>query len=406
LDFSSSGLCNEKTIKIYLIQLLLIFTIIVIYKISTEEAFASPYFPSRVIVDDHDDGIDVVKFVTTSLPDKSADILTVTYSSTGKTFNATFWIHAPFNNADPQPRGNLNKKSYGMFFDTDFDKVPNFRAEVQKFQNDTWTKVAREFEPQYPYPINLPKSHRFFDIHNNYSNFYRNNDRYVDLSFELGSIGYPNKYQVLFYTEERIDCQYEKCKTVIYDLTNWVPIPPPRISLSISPNPIPLRPGDEQKVDVEVNSSWPFTLSARNQSNVIMYLDNNRSYLPSDGVAIVPVKIKIPGTASSSKYPIILRASAAYPTDSLYEIKTRAEKDEAATRKQPTESVPKNSTLIVDVLNPFTPLEHLNNFNEAVIKPIGAIWTFVLGVLIIAVPWILRTYRNRQKNKYQRKLTE
>jgi hypothetical protein len=284
-----------------------------------------------------------------------------------------------------------------MFIDTDFDKVPNFRIEVQKFQNHTWTKVAREFEPQYP--LNLAKSHRFFDIHRNYSDFYRNNDRYVDLTFDLGSIGYPEKYEILFYTEQRIACQKQNCKTVIYDFTDWILIPPPRISLSISPNPLSLRPGEEKPVDVEVNSTWDFTLSAMNQTNVIVYLNGSRSYSPLDGMAIVPISVKIRDIADSNKYPLSINASATVTTDSLYKIKTTAEKDEFAASNQPRQIISEHSRLIVDVQNPYTLFQLLANFNDTVITPISGIWTFLAGVVAVVTPLVIRMYSKKQKKK-------
>jgi hypothetical protein len=386
-----------KFITFCVTQSLIIIIITGIYKISPDAALGLPYFPSRVIIDDHDKGIDVTQLRSTGLSDKSVDILTVTYYSTGKTLNATFWLQAPFKKEDPPPHGNLYKKSYGMFIDTDFDKVPNFRIEVQKFQNHTWTKVAREFEPQYP--LNLAKSHRFFDIHRNYSDFYRNNDRYVDLTFDLGSIGYPEKYEILFYTEQRIACQKQNCKTVIYDFTDWILIPPPRISLSISPNPLSLRPGEEKPVDVEVNSTWDFTLSAMNQTNVIVYLNGSRSYSPLDGMAIVPISVKIRDIADSNKYPLSINASATVTTDSLYKIKTTAEKDEFAASNQPRQIISEHSRLIVDVQNPYTLFQLLANFNDTVITPISGIWTFLAGVVAVVTPLVIRMYSKKQKKK-------
>jgi hypothetical protein len=62
----------------------------------------------------------------------------------------------------------------------------------------------------------------------------------VSLALDLGSIDYPSKYNLLFYTAE----SYKSNE--VRQFTNWVNIPPPRLEITTSPSNIMIRQGQEQ----------------------------------------------------------------------------------------------------------------------------------------------------------------
>ena len=109
----------------------------------------------------------------------------------------------------------------------------------------------------------------------------------------------PNKYQVLFFTQER----QEKTGSVLDDFTNWVPIPPPDVTISPIPNSVDLRIGDEKTVLSQVNSTTGFEPIVhqfpRNvPPNVKLTFEKNDLHLPSYGTIRTSLKIKALQNAS------------------------------------------------------------------------------------------------------------
>ena len=85
---------------------------------------------------------------------------------------------------------------------------------------------------------------------------------YVDFSVNLESLGYPDQYNLIFTTLSQFNKNGTYCS--LQDITNFIPLPPPTFDIITSSNP-ELRPGEEQIIEVKVNSnssnSFPFTVT-------------------------------------------------------------------------------------------------------------------------------------------------
>jgi hypothetical protein len=86
----------------------------------------------------------------------------------------------------------------------------------------TWTKTIEEFSPinggkvlsqKYRYPVPLGKN-------------------YIDLSYDLRSLNYPNLYDILFYANDFYVKEGRLCR--MEDITSRVYVPPPEFSNTTS----------------------------------------------------------------------------------------------------------------------------------------------------------------------------
>jgi hypothetical protein len=380
--------------------------------LSFEESLASsPSFIRQTLIDNSNYWVDVAndKRTTNGIP--STDIRTVTYSSNGRTLEATFWLYSDFDKTLPDPHGNLNKISYGIFIDTDFDKQSEYRMEIQKFKERNWTKMVREFEPFFP----LPKSSKFLEVERNYTGFFNKNwdDRYVNVTLDLADIGFPDRYQVLFYTEQRLNCSGSACKTVKYDFTEWALVPPPSISISTSPKSLEIIPGEEKTIDIEVNSTTDFQpvvqiLASNRLGIIINYPSNTIFQLPSYGFETIPLRIKMLQnvTASEQTLHLPIYANLTMITEGLRQFKPNNVEptgEEIHLLRESVSNQTDKTILLLKVQKPLTPfevtLDHLASFNNTVITPISGIWTFIIGVLTLGIPWAIHINNQKKKNK-------
>src|SRR5215472_6580859 len=89
-----------------------------------------------------------------------------------------------------------------------------------------------------------------------YKGFFENGKSYVHISMNLGKIASPDHYRVMFYAEEIRNST--GLLTPYADYTQWVNIPPPKLTLTPSQIPVSLRPGEQKNIDLQINSTKPF----------------------------------------------------------------------------------------------------------------------------------------------------
>ena len=149
------------------------------------QAFGSPAFGYTTLINDYHAWIlevppkNSTSQAGTKVPeDNSTDILTVAYPSDGRTLNATIWLSGKFDSNQPSNNSDVYSKSYGMLFDSNFDNIIDYRAEIQKFKNTPWTYSVTEYEPAYPLPLKLDiGERRFLKVQNNYTGFFFRTDK-------------------------------------------------------------------------------------------------------------------------------------------------------------------------------------------------------------------------------------
>src|SRR5919108_646025 len=105
----------------------------------------------------------------------------------------------------------------------------------------------------------------------------------VSLELDLGSINYPSRYDLLFYTAE----SYKSNE--VRQFTSWVNIPPPTLEMATSPNNIAIRQGQELLVPARIKSTTGFSNEvikvtlAGNNNNTSSSKNNNYNYDTASG---------------------------------------------------------------------------------------------------------------------------
>ena len=405
-------------LKIFFIIFILLLFAIQIANFITYSLAYSPSSSRQVIVDNVDDWQSMTPFKNTTNPRLgSTDIVEVSYSSDEKTLDSTFWLNSPFDKTTFDQILDKNSKiqsvSYGAFIDTNFDMFPDYRVEIQKFETQSWKKVFGEFEPYNISPLRQGIASRFFQNEYNYTSFYNHKfpDRYINLKFDLGLINYPDRYQILFYTQQRADCDMHGiCKSVYYDFTPWDPVPSPKLSVSIDPNPIDLRSGEDADVNVNVNSTSDFqpvvSVSANNQKGVLLnFPSNTRFQIPFSGIKTIPLHIHVLPNFTDYRIqhiPLVLK-SFIQKEEGLISNSNNNLKSGELQFTQNANMTPQQYkiALNINVKEPLSPfdsiLDVLTKFNNRVISPISGIWTFLLGLLTLGIPWIIKKYKSKKK---------
>lgn len=369
------------------------------------QAFASPAFGYTTLINNYHAWIlEVPPKNSTSQAgtkvqgDNSTDILTVAYLSDGRTLNATIWVAGKFDSNQPSNNSDVYSKSYGMLFDSDFDNIIDYRAEIQKFKNVPWTYSVREYEPAYPLHLNIDiGERRFLKLQNNYTGFFQNGQRYIHLSVDLHSIGSPDKYKVLFYARE-----VKEDGSFITDYTKWVYIPPPEFFISSLPNPLILRAGEQKPITLELNSSTGFQpvvrFYAKAQPGIEVNSISNQIQIPSYGIATIPLMVKVSRNTEPASYAVPIIANGTIAPESVFGSSNNnsSANVDLVPHGQKSENIFKTSTLSIIVQEPLT-------FEEQILDLLNK-WQFVISFITGLLTgqaglWLFRKINTRLKRK-------
>jgi hypothetical protein len=359
----------------------------------------SPYFGKQEIRDPNLDWVNMKNkqpvTSTKGLP-YFTDILSVDYYSDGKTLNATLWTFLPF-------QGNplkYNKVHYGMLIDSDFDKNTGFEGIDYKLEI-SWDNQTKEWTKKLvQWSVNGEQ--RVLNISKNYTGFSENGKNYVLLSLDLGSILYPAKYKVIFYS----DVQKNDNSDVISDFTRYVAIPPPKLHISTDPTSVTLTPGQEKTIEVKVNSTEGYTpavnLSAKAPSDgsIKFYFKKgfDKLVVPSYGIVTTNMIISAVQNASIAPYTLTIFANSSFPPEQLIKVKSLVGKTSPSSEffpssVQESQNVFSSSTIAASVLPPLTWQQQVSEawsgFGSAINGFVGLV-AALIGIAGIIGGWFLR----------------
>ncbi len=183
------------------------------------------------------------------------------------------WLASGFKNtSSPVYNQPFRKIAYGMLIDAD----SNTKTGYNGADYDFYVEVASGKLSGYLYQLSSTGAYTLLGSVVNLT------QELVDLNalrgsaalvFDLGSIGYPSRYDLLFHTAE----SYKSNE--VRQFTSWVNIPPPSLEITTSPNDIMIRQGQEMLVPARIMSTTGFsndviniTLAGNNNNN------NNNNY--------------------------------------------------------------------------------------------------------------------------------
>jgi hypothetical protein len=261
-------------------------------------------------------------------------------------------------------------------------------------QTGEWTKKLVQWS--------VGGDQRILNINKNYSGFSENGRNYILLSLDLGSILYPAKYRVTFYS----DVQKDDNSDIIFDFTRWVAIPPPKLQISTFPTSVSLTPGQERTIQVKVNSTEGYTpivnLSAKAPSDGSIKVDFKKGFdklvVPSYGVVSTYMTISASQNASIAPYTLTIFANSSFPPEQLIKVKLPDNKISSSSTSFPpsvqeSQNIFSSSTVPITLLPSLTWQQQIsetwNGFGSAINGFVGLV-AAVIGIAGIIGGWFLR----------------
>jgi hypothetical protein len=421
--------CSLLTIpQEYVSISLIILLILILYKLFPDDVFAdSPSFARQIITDPSSDWffvkaranssnittpdghiftIETAKNIKECTPMKKYqfhDIVAVSYYSDGRTLNSTLWLDHPFIDTPlntsqwffPYVKNvPLYRILYGMTIGihSSYDvEGSDYQAKSIRNIDKTWTKTVEEMSPTNQTKV-------LYEKHNP-GDFVKRGQRYVQLSVDLGTVTYPNQYNLLFYTNYVFIKDGRLCS--LSDISERVHIPPPDFNMSISPSNAYLRPGEKKIIEFQIKSNTDakseVSLSTNQTDHDIQLLASPKklSILPY-GLATSRLEANVSEHAKSFDHTLLISANISIPTESRVRgsgVSSDIMKNSASA------NITENSHFTLTILPPLSFGERLNNFYTTTLSPISGIWTFLLGVAGVTAPLIIRAYKKQNKGK-------
>ena len=355
-----------------LVLILICFAVFFIFQFESPVHAASPVFTRHYVKDGVFDWIDVNKHKNSLQGEPATDIVGVSYFSDGQTLNSTIWLMASFIRQPFQ----YNALSYGVMVDSDYDKTTgvggvDYQLEISWInKTKTWDKALTEWSTS--------GHDKLLDENRNYTGFYQNGSYYVSLPLDLSTILFPNKYRIAFYAES------EKDGIITTDFSNWINIPPPKLDITTSPNPIVLRQGDQKTIEVRLNTTQGFEpfvhLSVKSVPGLSTTFRYTAIQIPSEGFASVPLILTASKNISVSPFTLLLSADSSFP-DSQF-VQATSSNSGLPGKRLPDFLTPKEeisnsrAVLVVTIQDAVSNINRISDFWHKLGSPIS----FVYGI--------------------------
>jgi hypothetical protein len=229
-----------------------------------------PSFPQQEIIDKPFDLLDMrgcfdYRFTNISKcyiqsstsPSRAIDMKSITYVSDGKFLNATLWMipYSGFSSSGNESKANGDLR-YGAYIDTDLNNRTGWNGvdyEIEVMGESNNSENSRILLRQL-------SSFGSSRILQNASIDYDNNklgidnaksQKYLLFSINLVSVGFPDTYKIMFYTQYGNDSSSD----YKFDFSSWITIPPPTFSLVTNPNPEIMRPIEKKMLYAQLKTS-------------------------------------------------------------------------------------------------------------------------------------------------------
>ncbi len=396
---------RSMTSDYIIIIFLLILITTTIDKPPYHEVFAaSPAFNRQEITDEFHDGFHFNRMgqILTNddyndTLDQLTDIQKITYFSNGTVLVATLWLASAFEEK-PSAIGSNVAVTYGILIDADYNQVTgkegvDYHIEIQwRNETQTWNKGIVEYSS--------PVHNRTIDTKEDYTGFYKKDERYVLLSINLDEILSPNPYKAMFYT----GATYNNSDMKI-DLSSWVDISPPVYSISTLPNPVIVRQGEQKIIGAQLKSTTGIVpdvidfMPVENYSSIELEFIRDELNKSSSGIEPAPIKIEVPKNAQVGQY--IIPISANISTGSTFPYFEFVEFSNVNLPSNSTEILTKGhkialANLTISVVEPLSIQEQLKDFWSVYGGPINLTGAGLAGGL---TTYLIDYLKSRKKNR-------
>jgi hypothetical protein len=231
------------------------------------------------------------------------------------------------------------------------------------------------------------------------------------LSLDLGSLLYPDQYDLIFYAYDYFIENGHVCPLV--DITPRVYNPPPVFNIATSPSSIEIRAGEEKTIPLKLQSSsniksniYFFTnqMDKLNDKIKLNITPNNIS-VPTYGVVTSNLNIKVALDANASSYPLPIFSNISILTEAK---PRRSIFTGEYINNSASQNLNKTSILTITVLPPMNLLDYINSILNTWGTPVKEL--IGLATLIATAggvgPYIVRMIgkrRIKENNKGKRK---
>jgi hypothetical protein len=279
---------------------------------------ASPPFPRQFMLDDQNDwqpfsvlpNSNCTNILNTiQIPDMTG----VTYFSDGKFLNATIWLSGPFKEVPkPEIRPAIYGMNIGIVQSNNMTVNVDYTTSVHwNISNHAWSIATDEL---------LANDRRTLWEDDNYTGFFDNtgNKGHVSLSLDLKGVSHPSQFALIFYMIDVIITKGNVCG-IVDVANNAVYIPPPEFSVSAFPNPLEIRQGETETIELKVNSTTPITFT---QPSAILSvglapdgieIDPNEISLPSANIPSSHLDVKVSNTVKPASYTLPIHSNISFP---------------------------------------------------------------------------------------------
>lgn len=254
----------------------------------------SPSFERRVASDYNTrmaDVVDQMRLENSTYPaDIPLNIAQTTYTSDGENINATLWLFNGISDSNHSYYAGLNL-TYNMLLELPLvnrNLDDAYLISIYPEKDGTWTRRIVEREPS----TNL--NEKILEYRRNYTGFYEDGKRYIELSLNLKSIGYPDKYRVSFYTHVDNYKGIDKLE----DWSPWDTIPPGAVSITYDwPSPTRVRAGEVTDLTIPINAlglNEPRNLTLRDANTtdkIGLFFDPPYVIVPLNGTAYTKMSV-------------------------------------------------------------------------------------------------------------------
>jgi len=321
----------------------------------------------------------------------TADIAAMGYQSDGEIINTRLWLSAPFDVPDSLTSEFRHiEQSYSLLVDIeseyDIGQVYRFIIDCNPMAK-VCEKVLREEPP--PFMRSEPV---IISAVNNYTELYDENKGYVDLSFNLSDINYPEQFSLIAYVSDTYLVDSVLCHLV--DITDVVHIPPPELSLSLSPTTVSLRPGEVRTIELKMANNNtklnPHVLLSSKEINGlnITILPHNLS-IPPEGMSSSIMKIEADEMTPARPYTATVTANISFPTIIRNYLTEQ-------TLLNPTSAhIIKSFDISFTVLEPLSFQEHMSSFLENWFSPLTGAYATIVTIISGILGWRIWT-KNRK----------
>ena len=255
-----------------------------------------------------------------------------------------------------------------------------------------WQKYVVEISSNgYHRSLGIPESNVF----KNHPPSSFNLDNFVSMDFDLQKANFPYQYSIYTYKENSFNIDDFDCHLV--DTTGWIPIPPPKFSISAFPDSLELRPNEEKIVKIMIHNNSTlnakFVISNKKDKQLDITINSPVVFLLPNGDTNMNLRIKniADNTKESIPHTIPLDLTVSFPQNTtIFGQNVTLTNTEAAKTIQ-------GYYFSVTTLPDLEAKDYINNL-AAWLSPLNSIWAFLVAVGTVTIPLLLRLL-SKQKQK-------